>query len=340
MQALKQRSETGNCAGRIVRKIIDSSGEPCENRPSLEDEPVTLCMAAECEYRDRSAILFCADWRAQTGDINSPEIMIGADDVPKMRTFLGANVMLAGNQARAIEMATACKPSIRAFVDSHFDPLDTDIAVNDFMKAIRKAMADLKQEIIHTFVLRSAGIEYSDFIKLSTDETSNIWHSIRQLTLGADLLIGIVKAEPVIIRVDKWGDAHWENNYGVIGSGAEVARALLCLQPWSASANHREVQPERRRVPLEECLFRLQEAHFVAHKANPSSVGEIISLQVLTANHRASIRAEILKSVMRFCRDKHKVMPIDRSPNKNAVLCRFESMQSGEMIGNDEPDEL
>jgi hypothetical protein len=31
------------------------------------EEPVTLCVAAECDYEGAPCVVLCCDWRAQTG---------------------------------------------------------------------------------------------------------------------------------------------------------------------------------------------------------------------------------------------------------------------------------
>lgn len=203
--------------------------------------------------------------------------------------------MLAGSHAKAIELATACKGVIREFTDIEIQHGDLDLAVDKFMHNLKKVAAEKKAALIKTYVQNSIGVDHSEFVKLPTDQYLDVWHSIRNITLGADILISSVKHEPVIVRLDRWGEPHWENNYGVIGNGAEIARAMLCLQLWTASVQHGASSFTRAMVPIEECVFRLAEAHFAAHKTNPSSVGESIILRVLGSNYRANVNPSFLE---------------------------------------------
>jgi len=300
---------------------------------------VTLCIAAECEYAGRPAIAMCADWRAQTGNIAEPETMIGTEGAYKLREFRRATVMLAGDH-RAAELAIACKTAIRDFTENAYEPNDVDIHINEFMSKIRLITDKRKMEMKQRVAVDLTGMNHSEFVKLPREQFPDVWNAIQRTNLGADILICCVLSEPIIIRVDQWGEPHWEHNYSVIGSGASVARALLCLQMWTPRAvHHASVQYKYELPPLEECAFRIAEAHFASHMASPSNVGENTTYQVLTAKHRASINAPVISRLAQAILVKHQVPEIETQRAKNSVLHCFQELSTG-TITEQEPDEV
>jgi len=246
-------------------------------------EPVTLCIAAECTHGD-PAIVLCCDWRAQTGSEGS--LLIGTEDVYKIREF-GEDmaVMIAGNPSDAHELLTACKGAIQRFGEVEIKPEDVDIAVAAFQSELRTAAAKRKEEIINTFLLNSIGMTRNEFIKTRdsdfTDVHRDLWAQVRQLNLGADLLIcGFCADTSVIIRLDRFGRTPWETNYATTGEGSDAARIMLSLQPWDWIGSTYRIGPFYP-VKLSDCIFRVYEAKTVAHRVHPSSVGEVSAIQVL-----------------------------------------------------------
>jgi hypothetical protein len=328
------------CAGISCGKnMLDSSESGCEDETLPEEEPMTLCIAAECEYKGRPAIAMCSDWRGQTGDLNQPELMTGADDTQKTREFRKATVMLAGVHAKAVELATACKIAIREFTETETSYEDLDLTVDRFLRNLEAVALAKKIALIQSLVESTVGIPHSEFVKLPTDQHPDVWHAIKRLDLGADLLIVSVLHEAIIVSLDRWGTARWEHNYRPIGNGAEIARAMLCLQLWTPASLHDSSTYLLTKVPLEECIFRLYEAHFAAHKANPSSVGSAVSFQVLGAHYRASIQPMFLTGLEGLIGAKHRVPPIKRATSKNEILHNFQSFSTGSLEAV-EPDEL
>ncbi len=322
------------------KNMLDSSesGWDDGNPPRSEEEPMTLCIAAECEYRGNRAIAMCADWRAQVGDVTQPDSMTGTDDIFKLRMLGKSTAMLAGHPGKASELVSACKPVIKTFTDTQVEPGDYDLAVDQLMQGLRQVAVKKKAELIRNYVESTTGITHSEFIRLPTDQYSDVWHAVRQLNLGADILISHVSHESAIVRLDRWGEVHWENNYSLIGSGSEVARAMLCLQTWEPSKDHKTGPHFRIQIPLEECLYRLSEAHLAAHKANPSSVGALSVFQVLTANYRSTPKPEYIQSIHRIFDSKHQVPGIKRG-ERNEMLYEFQSFATGD-IETQEPDDL
>jgi hypothetical protein len=265
--------------------------------------------------------------------------MVGSDDSIKIREYGTATVLLAGNHARAMELATACKPSIREFADRTIEHNDLDLAVDQFMQQLRKAASAKKAFLIGNLVENSIGVKHSEFVKLPTDQYLDVWQDIRRMNLGADLIIATVKHEPVIIRLDRFGEPHWETNYSAIGNGADIARAMLCLQQWMPSDRHQERATLRFTVPIQECAFRLMEAHFAANKANPSSVGSRLILRVLGQGHRANICPENMDTLNGLLKLKHRVPELPPA-EKNKFLFGFQACSTGVIEESEEPEIL
>jgi hypothetical protein len=114
---------------------------------------------------------------------------------------------------------------------------------------------------------------------------------------------------------------------------------MLGLQMWVPASLQNSASFQFNRVPMEECIFRLLEAHYVAHESNPSSVGDKITFQVLTPNCRAAPIAEFIAASRTMVNRKHLVPSIARKEEKGGLLTSFQMFSTGE-LQQDEPDEL
>jgi hypothetical protein len=285
---------------------------------------------------DKPAIAMCCDMRGQTGDIGHPDRLIGSDDLFKIKQMGKANVLLAGSFPKASELAIACRGVIRYFTNDPRteDEMDFDLSVTDLITDLRAVATKKKAELIRNFVTNNTGIDHAEFVKLSSDNHIGTWSEIRRLTLGADILICHVGSAVALVRLDRFGEPHWEHNYGAIGDGSDVARAFLCLQPWIAS--QRDDEYYMKPVPLVECLYRLYEAKCAAHKANPSSVGEATSFQVLSKDGRTGISPEMWGALDDAFRRKHRVPDIAKALKPDASILRGFQPFGIDPIGSDE----
>jgi len=300
---------------------------------------VTLCIAAECEYKGTPALALLADLRSQTWDSSNPGSMVGSEDVYKMQEVGGATMLLAGNRPLARALASVCKPSVLEFVQSSPEHENLDLAIDELRLKIEKATAERKAEMIRQYVRSTHGMAYEEFIRLSTTEYADVWQQVRSLHFQAELLICCVIHEPIIIRVDHFGKTHWIDKYAAIGSGADIARAMLCLQLWVPARLHRIGSHELARVPLEECIFRLMEAHHVAHKANPSLVGGYTAAQILFPHHRCTTQPHFIGATDLLILKKYEVPQIEPVRGKGELLRIFQSFSTGS-IQDEEPDVL
>jgi hypothetical protein len=263
---------------------------------------VTLCIAADCDFEGAPAIVLCCDWRAQTGAEGG--VLIGTDDVYKIRQRGPATILIAGHPTQGDELVNACKQAIDDFSRAPID-LDHDLATNRFFEALRSSAEKRKSEIIDHHVAMRLGRSYAELLKLPTDNFIELWSEINGLNLGADLIIGIVTNEPTIITLDRWGSVQWHTNYAAIGEGADVARAMLCLQTWQGDQSGKGPLTS---VPLPRCLYRVYEAKKASHIANPSSVGEATQFEVLLAQgKRNGINIKGLKVLDGLFNRKHRV---------------------------------
>lgn len=110
---------------------------------------MTLCIAAECDYEGRPAIVLCCDWRAQTGAEGAP--LIGTDDAYKLRQRGAATILIAGHPTSADELLTACRPAIDEFTKAPITR-DFDLVIDKFLTSLRKSAASKKRDIAHHFI--------------------------------------------------------------------------------------------------------------------------------------------------------------------------------------------
>jgi hypothetical protein len=285
----------GNNIVDASRRQWDHSGL-ADYGGEVKDEPMTLCIAAECDHEDKPAIVCCWDWRAQHG--SEGELVIGTDDLDKMRDIGSTTVLLAGSRSKADELIMAAKPAIqRANEIKPGEDYDTDIRVDALLKGLREAARKLKTEAVEHFVQMETGIPFADFRKQARYEETDTWLRVRGLTLDADLIVSFVADSPqesVVISVNRYGDVAWRANNWAIGEGAMVARSLLAMRPWEQHAG------------LAECLFRVYEAKRAAHLANPQAVGAETSIQVLLPSGKKTVTDECMERMKDIFALKHR----------------------------------
>jgi hypothetical protein len=290
---------------------------------------VTLCIAAECDCAGSPAIGMCADWRAQTGSTGGP--LIGTEDAYKIRDLGCMSVMISGRPSDAQQLIAACKDAVNRFGENASNA-DSDLVIARLQKDLRHAAGKRKQEIIEDFVLQNVGIPYGDFRQIRTEHWNeayaHVWDLVRRLDLGADLIFcGFCGDIPVIIRLDRFGNAPWEDRYTVAGEGADIARAMLCLQPWGGyfSGDPLDLNPA---VPLDHCIYRLFEAKTAAHLAHPSSVGRETAFEVIVFGKGThSVSFEITDEARHIFDNKHTVPNLeslwyDPVPGKGGIRAR------------------
>ncbi len=237
---------------------------------------MTLCIAAECMYEEKYAIVLCRDWQANKGQITS-------DDADKLRDIdegeLGCRVLLAGSPTRADHLITACEPAIRSFMGKT-NPDDTDLDTDRLLQDLRDAAKLARRGLVNDWVSTTLNMDFEEFRKHGRSELleshyHDVWETIRRYDIGAELLITLFDAsrEPVIIRMDGMGDALWESDYSTIGTGGPTARAFLCQVDWPGE------------MPLGECMYEVLRAKFAAEKTRDVGRGTTVNISVEGRKH-------------------------------------------------------
>lgn len=276
-------------------------------------------MAAECDYEGRPAIVLCCDWRAQTGTEGGP--LIGTDDAYKLRQRGAATILIAGHPTSADELLTICRPAIDEFTKAPVTR-DFDLVIDKFLTSLRKAAARKKRDLADHFIEMNFGMTFDELKTRPYDDFVEIWSKVATLTLRADLIIGYVADEAIVITLDRWGQTQWHQNYAIAGEGSDVARAMLSLQPWEGYGSF-DISGPFTSVPLPRCLYRLYEAKRAAHIANPSSVGEATQFEILLAGgKRHGIDSAAFERLENAFKEKHRVpdVEIDKSSLIEAQL--------------------
>ena len=219
-------------------------------------ERMTLCIAAECTDDKEYAIVLCRDWQAQKGAITS-------DDAYKQRDVdegdFSCRVLIAGSPTRADHLLLACEPAIREFMRKG-DPNDTDIDEDKLLQNLKSATKLIRREYVNGWVAATLNMEFEDFCRIGRTQFHeshyhDIWETIRRYDIGAELLITLFNAEgvPVIIRTDGIGEVHFESDYSVIGTGGDLARAVLC-----------QVDYDPSKISVGDCIYEVLRSKYSA----------------------------------------------------------------------------
>ncbi|HUN84845.1 MAG TPA: hypothetical protein VMU48_10720 [Terracidiphilus sp.] len=180
-----------------------------------------------------------------------------------MRDIGNCTALLSGSETAADELLTLCEKPVLTFSVTP-SAAGSDQVVTDFLRELRNVAAERKRVLIDHHLKMNCGLSFNDFLdkhrdKMAEFHSRDIWNQINHIDLDADVIIcGISNDEPVIIRLDRFGKTHWETNYSVIGTGADIALSFLCQREWSGDDELIGNNPGGLQVM--ECLYRLYEA--------------------------------------------------------------------------------
>jgi hypothetical protein len=220
---------------------------------------MTLCIAAECYDGKHPAIVLCRDWQAQKGTTTS-------DDAYKQRDIDEGNrscrILIAGSPTRADHLLLACDPAIREFMRKS-DLKDTDIDTDRLIQDLKTATKLIRREYVNSWVAATLNMEFEDFCRVGRTQFHeshyhDIWETIKQYDIGAELLITLFDAEgiSVIVRTDGLGEVHFESDYSMIGTGGDLARAVLC-----------QVEYDPAKMDVGDCIYEVLRAKFSAERS-------------------------------------------------------------------------
>jgi hypothetical protein len=235
---------------------------------------MTLCIAATCTYQAKSTLVLCRDWQVNKGTL------ITSDDADKLREIeegeSHCSILISGQPTRADQLLNACDPAIRGYMRES-NPADTDLHIDALLEGLRAACRNVKRKLVNHFVSMTLNMDFEEFSKhgrewLRESHYDDVWHEIRHLNLGAELLIALFDAEQYgqIVRVDLSGEVHWENDYSTIGTGSDIAQAFLC--------QNEMYDPDT--ITLGACIYELLRAKFAAERSRDVGTGTSVDIIV------------------------------------------------------------
>lgn len=258
---------------------------------------MTLCIAAECWHGETPCIVSCCDTRAERGGVFQE--LVGSEDVDKLRDFGSITGLLSGDPTAADRLMSLCEQTIETFAGCTVPADDFDIEVTKYLKGLEMAAESRKGEIVDHHLGMTLRMPFQDFVKnhkaaLTETHGREIWNEIKLIDLGTDVIFGGFMGrddpEPVLVRLDRYGKAHWEDNYSVVGIGADIALAFLCQRDWYKEDNSR--------LQLIDCLYRVYEAKAAAQKNR--HVGESTAFEILMPiGKRYDVTDECFKELKR-----------------------------------------
>jgi hypothetical protein len=241
-----------------------------------ETDKMTLCIAGACKHKGSPAIVMLTDSRVERG-LASPifsELRIGAEDAQKMRD-VGDDfrALLSGPPTMGDELLAKCDAAIVRF-EKAVPNADSDIVITAFFEELKLAARERKREIIDRYIgmntVLSSRQEFIDKARTVFSEAhyNRLQDELRSLSLGGDVIIaGFHGDDQIIVRLDAFGNVHWEDHYSVIGAGSDIAFAILALNEYDEDS-----------IEVPECVFRLFEAKAAAHTNR--TVGETTAFEV------------------------------------------------------------
>jgi hypothetical protein len=266
----------------------------------VSEENMTLCIAGECRHNGDPALVLVADTRVERG-LASPifsELRIGSEDAQKVRDVgINFRALLSGPPTLGDELLAKCDAAI-VELEKATPNQDSDLIITAFFEKLRQASRERKKELVEHYIgMNTVLSSREEFLTKSKDVFSESYYNkiqdeLRSIGLGGDIILaGFHGDQPLIVRIDSGGGVHWEDHYSVIGAGADIAFALLALNPYDEDV-----------IEVPECVFRLYEAKVAAH-AN-KTVGDTTVFEVLVRGKGSfDISDEffdLLKSKLRF----------------------------------------
>lgn len=283
----------------FAENLLDASTRlayPALNDEELGSASVTLCIAADCQYKGTPCIAMISDARAERGGVFQE--LVGSEDAEKVREIGPVTALLSGDETDADELLRLCEGTINAFAASV--PIeDSDIAITNFLAGLREAAEIRKKALVNHHLNMTISMSFDEFVKRHRNEFTeshgrDIWNEVQHIDLGADILLcGFTGEERLIVRLDRYGKTHWESNYSVVGVGMDIAFAFLCQRKWETK--------DQEELELPDCIYRMYEAKR-ASEAN-RHVGKLTVINILMSKGR---RVDITDECFAVFRETYK----------------------------------
>ncbi|HTU51907.1 MAG TPA: hypothetical protein VMF56_15050 [Acidobacteriaceae bacterium] len=227
-----------------------------------KDGPVTLCIAAACQYRNQPRIITCTDWKVSSA-------WGSAENTDKLRWIKSPNwvALTAGGATSADALVRACRQALK---DQN---LTEENALDQFTRIAQTRLTKIKD----AYVMKLLGVSY-EYLRLNWKKefpesvALDVYRGIGQIDLGASLIVaGFVPIrttmKPLICRIDKSCNVSISDHFECIGSGSVVARPTLLRRSYNSD------------LSLMDAIYRLYEAKNLSEVIE--TVGQDTSLDVL-----------------------------------------------------------
>jgi 20S proteasome alpha/beta subunit len=200
--------------------------------------PMTVCIAAVCDWWRGSKIILCSDWKG-SGILGSSEGHM------KIRP-LGIEwyCLFSGPEPEALGLYSILKKNFK----------DTKIDETNIMSTLQSSVEERKNQKSADFVGSKFGISYNDFLSIGKEKFpakifEDAFAMIGNILVGADAIIaGFVAGDPFICRISSDGTTSIRDGFTAIGEGSPLARSALL---------HRGMQED---TPLIPALYSVYEA--------------------------------------------------------------------------------
>ena len=242
---------------------------------------MTLCIAATClDEKNRPRMIVSSDWRTELGTLAAAEVQ------NKLYWLFKGSwcVLIAGTVPSALRLLTTIGCSINE------KKLTRGNVEDQLSKAVlqhRSKLVKLYVKSRHSVTFKYFRTHRQEFDKGKRAETES---GIENMQLGCVLLVcTFIKGTPFIFQVNEDCTVIREENFAAIGSGSEVANAILCYRQQNDD------------LAVDETLYSVYEATKFARRTKVPGVGKLHAFSVLSPGRKQRRRLRELSK----CFDKY-----------------------------------
>ena len=222
---------------------------------------MTLCIAAICSSRKgNSRIIVSSDWLTELGSLAAVEVQ------NKLYwLFKGAwCVLIAGTVPSALSLLKTIRGSINP----------KKLTRGNIEDKLSKAVFKHRSKLVKKYVKSRHDVSFKYFLTHKADFDKGQWtetqSGIKDLQLDCSLLVcTFIKRTPLILQVNEDCSVTQEENFAAIGSGSDVAHAILCYRQ---QGDH---------LSVEQAVYNVFEGTKFARKAKVPGVGKLHAFSIL-----------------------------------------------------------
>ncbi|MGB8412460.1 MAG: hypothetical protein WCE23_06505 [Candidatus Binatus sp.] len=196
---------------------------------------VTLCIAATCEHKGKPCIVFCSDRKIVQGDVSS-------ETGDKLSWFIPRwPILYAGTISRAHELIDVYRTELKR----------AKFKKSTIFDEFKRPPWIYKDKLLEDRSRKAAGLAYKEFLaqKSAFTDFDKLLAFITDSDIECELILGgFVDEESYLFVVDGEGGVSYEDDFAAIGSGADLATAVLRFRKQYSVRN------------LAETIYRLYEA--------------------------------------------------------------------------------